>query len=53
LKFLEELDVKKLKGRCKGFYRMQSGEIRIIFALDIKNKTLLIYNSKHRRKVYR
>ncbi|MEM2571071.1 MAG: type II toxin-antitoxin system RelE/ParE family toxin [Thermoproteota archaeon] len=46
------LDVKKLKGPWKGFFRIRVGKIRVIFKIEIENKEVLIYNIHYRGQAY-
>ncbi|NJR60869.1 MAG: type II toxin-antitoxin system RelE/ParE family toxin [Cyanobacteria bacterium CRU_2_1] len=48
----DELDVKKLKGEWKGFFRIRVGKIRIIFRIDLNANEILIYEIKFRRDAY-
>ena len=45
------LDVKKLKG-CKSTYRVRVGHWRIIYEIDIKEKSILIYGILPRKNAY-
>ena len=38
-----EMNIKKLKGEWRGFYRMRLGKIRVIFRIDIEKDKLIIY----------
>ncbi|MFZ6016333.1 MAG: type II toxin-antitoxin system RelE family toxin [Nitrospirota bacterium] len=38
----ENIDVKKMKGRWKGHYRIRIGKIRMILRMDFKNKIAFI-----------
>jgi len=48
-----ELDIKKLKGEWRDFYRMRLGNIRIIFRIDIEKNKLIIYEIDHRGSAYK
>lgn len=48
----DELDIKKLKGKWKGFFRVRVGKIRIIFRVDMNSSKLLIYEIKFRQDAY-
>ncbi len=47
------LDLKKLKGKWEGFYRIRMGEIRVIVTIDFKNKIIFVYSIDFRRSVYK
>jgi len=47
------VDVKKLKGSWKGFYRIRKGKIRIIFSVDYENKILFVNKIDFRGDVYK
>ena len=36
-----ELDIKKMKGDWKGYYRLRVGKNRIIFAVDFNSKDII------------
>ena len=46
------VDIKKLKGEWKGFYRLRVGKIRIIFSIDVDNKIIKIYDIGSRGNIY-
>ncbi len=46
-------DIKKLRGKWNGFFRLRVGNIRIIFKIDLNKKELIIYHIHYRGKVYR
>lgn len=48
----DELDIKKLKGEWKGFFRIRVGKIRIIFRVDMSADKILIYEIGFRRDIY-
>lgn len=48
-----ELDIKKMKGSWKGFYRLRLGKIRVIFALNLNLGDIEIYTIGLRKDVYR
>lgn len=48
-----KLNIKKLEGEWKGFFRMRSGKMRIIFNLDRKTDEMNIYEIDFRGNVYR
>ncbi|NLI56855.1 type II toxin-antitoxin system RelE/ParE family toxin [bacterium] len=47
------LDLKKLKGKWEGFYRIRMGEIRVIVTIDFKNKIIFVYSIDFRGSVYK
>ncbi|MFP4135111.1 MAG: type II toxin-antitoxin system RelE family toxin [Halothece sp.] len=49
----EELDIKKLKGRLKGFSRIRVGKLRIIFQTQRDANRIIIYEINFRGSVYR
>ena len=49
----ENIDVKKMKGKWKGYYRIKIGKIRMILRLDFKNKIAFIDKIDFRGDVYR
>jgi len=48
-----QVDVKKLKGRWKGFYRLRIGRIRVIITIDEKNELIRVYEMGFRGDVYK
>ncbi|HOL22315.1 MAG TPA: hypothetical protein PLQ41_05635 [bacterium] len=46
------MDVKKLKGEWKGYYRIRSGEVRIILKVDQTEKVLYIDVVDFRKDAY-
>ncbi|MEM4945850.1 MAG: type II toxin-antitoxin system RelE/ParE family toxin [Archaeoglobaceae archaeon] len=49
---IRTMDIKRLKGKWKGFFRLRVGELRIIFRIDVESKKILIYNIHFREKSY-
>jgi len=49
---IRTLDIKKLKGKWEGFFRLRIGNIRVIFRLDFSKNEILVYNIHFREKVY-
>ena len=47
------VDIKKLKGKWKGFYRVRSGRIRIITEFDFENSVVFIEEIDWRGNVYK
>lgn len=49
----EKLDVKKMKGKWEGFYRVRSGRTRILLSIDIDEKVLYIDRIGFRGDVFK
>ena len=49
----EKIDVKKLKGKLKGFLRLRIGKVRVIFELRIEDKKVIIVRAGYRGKIYK
>jgi mRNA interferase RelE/StbE len=49
----ENLDVKKMKGKWEGFYRIMAGKIRIIMSIDIDSEVIYIERVGFRGDVYK
>ncbi len=47
------LDVRKLKGRWEGYFRLRVGDFRVIFAIDADGKAVLVFNIHRRKTAYR
>ncbi|HOC52398.1 MAG TPA: cytotoxic translational repressor of toxin-antitoxin stability system [Caldisericia bacterium] len=47
------LDLKKLKGKWEGFYRIRKREIRVIVTIDFKNKIIFVYSIDFRGSAYK
>ncbi|MEW5744229.1 MAG: type II toxin-antitoxin system RelE/ParE family toxin [Nitrospirota bacterium] len=45
--------IKKLHGDLKGKYRYRMGDIRIVYAVNVKSKTVEIVSIKSRGDVYK
>lgn len=48
-----ELDIKKLKGKWQGFYRLRIGKIRVIFSVDLDTLDIEIDNIGARGDIYK
>jgi len=46
------LDIKKLKGKWRGFLRMRVGNVRIIFKMNLDEREVLIYSIHYRGQAY-
>lgn len=49
---IRSMDIKKLKGKWMGFFRLRVGEMRVIFRVDISRKEILVYNIHFRGRIY-
>ncbi len=49
----ENVDVKKMKGKWKGYHRIKIGKVRIILKVDFKERQILVDSIDHRGRVYR
>ena len=47
------IDVKKLKGDWKGYYRLRKGKLRIIFDVDLNNRSLFVEKIDFRGRIYK
>ena len=47
------IDVKKLKGEWKGYFRIRKGKLRIIFSLDTAGRSIHIERVDFRGDVYK
>jgi len=50
---LSELDIKKMKGDWKGFYRLRIGKIRIIFSVNLDFSEIEVYAIGTRGDIYK
>lgn len=48
----KELKIRKLEGKWKGYYRMRTNGIRIIYRIDKENDVILVYEIDYRGSVY-
>ncbi|MBE9171485.1 type II toxin-antitoxin system RelE/ParE family toxin [Pleurocapsales cyanobacterium LEGE 06147] len=48
-----ELDIKKMKGDWKGYYRLRIGKNRVIFTIDFNSKDIIIYAIGARGDIYK
>ena len=48
-----ELDIKKMKGDWKGYYRLRIGKNRVIFTVDFDSKDIVIYAIGARGDIYK
>lgn len=49
----ENINIKKLKGKWLGFYRIRFGRVRIILKVDFKYKVVFIDRMDYRGDVYK
>ena len=49
--FKSHLDIVKLKGQ-KGFYRLRTGQLRTVFAVDKPSGTIIILKIERRERIY-
>jgi len=47
------IDIKKLKGEWKGFYRIRSGDIRVIAEFNFESSVVFIEEIDRRGRVYK
>ena len=47
-----DLDIKKIKGECEGFYRLRVGENRVVFTVRIDSGEVDVYTIGARGDVY-
>ena len=47
------IDLKKLKGKWKGYLRIRKGKLRVIFAVDFEDKALYVERVDFRGKAYK
>jgi mRNA-degrading endonuclease RelE of RelBE toxin-antitoxin system len=47
------IDVKKLKGEWKGYFRIRKGKLRIIFSIDNAGRSIYIERVDFRGDVYK
>jgi mRNA interferase RelE/StbE len=48
-----QLDIKKMKGEWKGFYRLRIGKNRVIFTVDFNSKDITVYAIGARGNIYK
>ena len=47
------IDVKKLKGKWKGYLRIKKGKLRVIFTVNFEDRVLYVERVDFRGKVYK
>jgi mRNA interferase RelE/StbE len=48
-----KVEIKKLKGRWKGKYRLRIGNIRVVFDINYDERTIYIVRAGYRGDVYK
>ena len=48
-----ELDIKRMKGDWKGYYRLRIGKNRVIFTVDFNSRDVIIYAIGAREDIYK
>lgn len=49
----ENINVKKMKGKWRGYYRVRIGKIRMILKVDFKDQTIFVDKMDYRGRVYK
>ncbi len=49
----ENVDVKKMKGKWKGYHRIKIGKVMIILKVDFKERQILVDRIDYRSRVYK
>jgi len=49
----ENIDVKRIKGKWKGYYRIRIGKVRIMLKVDFKEKIIFVDRMDYRGRVYK
>lgn len=49
----ENVDVKKMKGKWKGYHRIKIGKVRMILKVDFKERQILVDRIDYRGRAYR
>jgi len=47
-----EMDIRRLKGKRKGFMRLRVGKMRIILRIDVESRVIKVYAIDYRGDVY-
>ncbi|RLG28150.1 hypothetical protein DRN98_09955 [Methanosarcinales archaeon] len=45
-------DIKRLRGKLEGKYRLRVGEYRAVYSVDEKEKTVIIMDIRLRKSIY-
>ncbi len=51
--FLPRVDLRKLRGRLEGYYRLRVGKFRVILSLRWEDGSVFVYEIQRRRSAYR
>jgi len=49
----ENINVKSMKGKWKGYHRIRIGRVRMILKVDFKEKTIFVDRMDYRGNVYK
>ncbi|MBE9571463.1 MAG: hypothetical protein IMF11_12610 [Proteobacteria bacterium] len=49
----ENIDVRKMKGKWKGYHRIKIGKIRMILRVDFKERVVFLDRIDYRGRVYK
>jgi len=49
----ENIDVRKMKGKWKGYHRIKIGKIRMILRVDFKKRVVFVDRIDYRGRVYK
>lgn len=49
----ENIDVKKMKGKWKGYHRIKIGKIRMILRVDFRERLVFVDRIDYRGRVYK
>jgi len=49
----ENIDVRKMKGKWKGYHRIKIGKIRMILRVDFKERVVFVDRIDYRGRVYK
>lgn len=49
----ENINIKKMKGKWKEYYRIRIGKIRVILKIDFKSKIIFVDRIDYRGNVYK
>jgi mRNA interferase RelE/StbE len=49
----ENIDVKKMKGKWRGYHRIKIGKVRMILKVDFKERQILVDRIDYRGRVYK
>ena len=46
------VDIKRLKGKWEGFYRLRVGKVRVILSFDLQQKAMVLHDIGFRGDIY-